>query len=238
MKRYTVKAAAGMFLLIGFLLFGVMPEIGWGMDDGQGRRAPMSPPPEAFEVCKDKNEGAEVNIACIRGETIKAVCKQTKDGLIAVPKGGFREPGMMPPMGPRSMGAAEKMVGLEPPPAWRHLSLPGLDEKQKEAIKKIKSREAKDNIKKMADVRIADIELRDILDKDPVDMNAVEAKLKKISSLMTDIRLSEIKAVEEIKTKLTPEQRKSFKEMLEMGYRMGGIMRESMKMPPPPHMNP
>lgn len=151
-------------------------------------------------------------------------------------KAGFHEPGMMSPMGPRGMGITGKGMADPEPPVWRHLLRLGLDEKQKEAIKKIESREAKDIIKKRADIRIADIELRDILDKDPVDINAVEAKLKKISLLMTDMRLSEIKAIEEIKTKLTPEQIKSFKEMLEIGHGMGGILHDGMRMPPPPPM--
>ncbi|HOE17360.1 MAG TPA: periplasmic heavy metal sensor [Syntrophorhabdaceae bacterium] len=185
MKGPTVKATAGMFLFIGFLLIGIALDIVWAMD---GKRE----------------------------------------------HGGTMSPMMSPSMdSPRSMGAVVEMAGLEPP-AWRNLSFLGLDAKQKEAVREIKSREVKDNIKKMADVRIADIELRDILDKDPVDMSAVEAKLKWISSLMTDMRLSRIKAIEEIRAKLTPEQNKRFKEILGMGCGMGGPVRDGIKMPPPP----
>lgn len=96
-------------------------------------------------------------------------------------------------------------------PMWRALKGIGLDEKQKEAIREIKDRLMKDTIRKGADVRIARIELKDILHKDPVDMKAVEAKLKKIESLKTDIHLSRIKAIVEVKAKLTPEQREKFK---------------------------
>jgi Spy/CpxP family protein refolding chaperone len=96
---------------------------------------------------------------------------------------------------------------------WKTLMSLGLDEKQKEAIKEIKSRMMKDSIRKRADLEVARIELRDLLDKDQVDMNATEATLKKMASLQTDMRLSHIKAMQEIKTKLTPEQRIKFKEI-------------------------
>jgi Spy/CpxP family protein refolding chaperone len=56
-----------------------------------------------------------------------------------------------------------------------------------------------------------------MLHKDSVDLQAVEAKLKQIESLKTDLHLSMIKAREEIKAKLTPEQRKKLKSMMVRG---------------------
>jgi Spy/CpxP family protein refolding chaperone len=97
----------------------------------------------------------------------------------------------------------------------------GLDEKQKEAVKEIERNTMKETIKKRADLDIAQIDLRDLLDKDSVNMKAVESKLKEIASLKTDIQLSRIKAHEEIKSKLTPDQRKKLKEMTEHGMMMG-----------------
>ena len=87
----------------------------------------------------------------------------------------------------------------------------GLDEKQKEAINEIRTSAKKEAIRKIADVRIAGIELREILDKEPVDMGAVETKLKQMESLKTDLHMLRIRTLEEIKTKLTPEQRQKFK---------------------------
>ncbi len=98
---------------------------------------------------------------------------------------------------------------------WKALADLGLDEKQKEAIKEIGTTAKKDAIRKIADIRIARIELREILDKDPVDMTAVEAKVKQMESLKTDMHMSRIKALQEIKSKLTPEQRQQFKVNLE-----------------------
>ena len=72
-------------------------------------------------------------------------------------------------------------------------------------------------------MQIARIDLRDLLDKEHVDMKAVESKLKTIESLETDIRLSRIKAFEEIKSELTPDQRKKLKEMIEKSSMMRGM---------------
>jgi Spy/CpxP family protein refolding chaperone len=95
---------------------------------------------------------------------------------------------------------------------WKKFTGLGLSDKQKDAFKTIQSRATKDTIKKRADLELARVELRELLDKDSVDMSAVEASLKKGEAIRTDLHLSHIKAMEEIKALLTPEQRKKFKE--------------------------
>ncbi len=100
---------------------------------------------------------------------------------------------------------------------WRMLAVLGLDDKQKEAIRGIKSAAAKDTVRKQADIGVARIELRDVLGRDQVDMAAAEAAVKKISSLQADLRIARIRELQQIKEKLTPEQRKKFKEMHERG---------------------
>jgi Spy/CpxP family protein refolding chaperone len=97
----------------------------------------------------------------------------------------------------------------------------GLDEKQKEAVKEIVRKTMRETIKKRADLDIARIDLRDLLDNDSVNIQAAESKLKQIASLETDIHLLRIKAHEEIKSKLTPDQRKKLKEMTGHGMMMG-----------------
>jgi len=99
-------------------------------------------------------------------------------------------------------------------PVWKEILGLGLDEKQKDAIKEIKRRAIKELIKKKADEQIAEIELRDLLDQDNVDMKAVETKLKQIAASKTDTHLSMIKTLDEVKSKLTPEQKKKLKEKL------------------------
>lgn len=121
---------------------------------------------------------------------------------------------------------------------WRSLMSLDLNEKQMTEIKEIRNRTAKETIKKRADERILGIELKELLDKDSVDMKTVEAQLKKIEALKTEMHLSIIKAIEEAKSKLTPEQRKKFKEMCEIAPDMGPPMMKDMghgdmKMTPP-----
>jgi len=72
-------------------------------------------------------------------------------------------------------------------------------------------------------MRIVQIELRELLSQDPVDMKAVEAKVKQLEMMRTEMHLSHIKAMEDCKTKLTPEQRRKFKEMIEAGPMMEGM---------------
>ncbi len=147
---------------------------------------------------------------------------------------GYGEHGM------RGDGKMHEMMMHEGAPMWRHLAALGLDEKQKAEAKEIRNRVMKETIRKRADERIAGIELRELLDKDPVDMKTVETKLKQIESLRTDIRLLHIQAMEEVKAKLTPEQKKKFKDLCDrepmMGGRgkKGGKMHGTKRMPPPP----
>ena len=54
-------------------------------------------------------------------------------------------------------------------------------------------------------------------------MKAVEAKVKQLKMMRTEMHLSHIKAMEDCKTKLTPEQLKKLREMIEAGPMMEGM---------------
>ena len=152
----------------------------------------------------------------------------------------FHEEGMpmLPPMHPPGL---ERMEGMPEHPLWSHLMDLGLDMQQRESIKEIKYREMKEMIRNRADEQIAGIELKELLDKDTVDMKAVEVKLRHIETVKTAMHLAFIKAIEDVKSKLTPEQRIKFKEMIGIGPDTGppppimeGMMHGGMRMPPPP----
>ncbi len=64
---------------------------------------------------------------------------------------------------------------------------------------------------------VKELELKEALDKDSADLTAVEAKLKKMEALRAELRSLHVRAVEEIKSKLTTDQRKKLREMLEAG---------------------
>jgi Spy/CpxP family protein refolding chaperone len=128
-------------------------------------------------------------------------------------------------MGPGMMGMGECGMGgqMMDHHMSKHLMALNLDEQQKAFMGEIKSRMKKETIKRTADIRIAQIELKELLIQDTVDMKAVEAKLKQLEMMKTEMHLSHIKAMEECKTKLTPEQRKKFIEMIEAGPMMEGM---------------
>lgn len=95
MNRHVIGIAAGLLLL----LIGSTSAVVYAMDGSPGPGRRMGPPPEAVEACKDKNEGAKVEITNPRGEKINATCKQINSQLVAVPEGGFRGPKGAPPGG-------------------------------------------------------------------------------------------------------------------------------------------
>jgi Spy/CpxP family protein refolding chaperone len=159
-------------------------------------------------------------------------------------EGCKHEGGMMGGMGHEEMGMMHGMGGMQgcgmmmddDHPMWKHL---GLDDKQKDALKALRSKTMKDMVKRRADKQIAAIELSDLLGKDPVDMKAVEASVKKNASLKADMFLAHIKAREEMKSILTPDQRKRMKEMMESGRGCGmmGGDAEHKDMPMHEHMH-
>jgi len=136
-----------------------------------------------------------------------AKVEKAKQEETAPPMGRFRQRGM-------GMG----MMGEEHQ-VWKALRDLGLGEKQMETIKDIRNKAKKEAIRKGADLRIAGLELRELLDKEPVDVTAVEAKLKQMEPLRTEMRLLLIKSLEEIKAVLTPEQKQKFKANLKKHLR-------------------
>jgi Spy/CpxP family protein refolding chaperone len=133
------------------------------------------------------------------------------------PPGAMRE---SPPRGPSGMmgsGMMEMMESggmgghrdlMEPGPMLRMLKTElALSEGQEKPLKDILYQVAKAQIKQRADVRVAELELQQLLEADPVEMGKVEAKVKEVEGLRTALRLNWIKAHEQAKSLLTPEQR-------------------------------
>jgi hypothetical protein len=85
MNKHIINTAAGILLLIWSASAAV-----WAMDGSPDSGRRMGPPPEAIEACKDKNEGAKVEITNPRGEKMNAVCEKIDGQLVAVPEEGFR----------------------------------------------------------------------------------------------------------------------------------------------------
>ncbi len=130
------------------------------------------------------------------------------------PDGGFRQ-GQMPMMGRGGhdgMGMMKREHHFE-----KMIAALGLDEKQTEAVRAIRSRVAKETVRKRADLQVARIDLRDLMAKDQVDLATADALVKKMAGLQAEIRIAHIKSMQEVKGVLTPEQRKKFKELRARG---------------------
>jgi len=116
--------------------------------------------------------------------------------------GGMMGP-MMAPGGP----AERPLISL----ALRHKDKLGLSEEQVKTLEAIRAAFQEEAEKRSASLRRAEAELQELLASEPVDLAKVEAKLKEIETLRTELRLSRIKALEQGKAVLTPEQRKKLK---------------------------
>jgi Spy/CpxP family protein refolding chaperone len=96
------------------------------------------------------------------------------------------------------------------------ISALGLDDNQSKEVKAILFKEKKEMVQKRAAIQVARIELREILGKDVVDIKAAETKVKQIASLRAEAVMMHIQGMEDIKAKLTPDQRKKLSEMMQM----------------------
>ena len=133
---------------------------------------------------------------------------------------------MPPPMSSERMGGREHPGAMSAPmmmdaehPIWRQLRELGLDEKQKGEVQELRRRVMEEMIRKRTDEQITGMELKNLLEKDPVNIKAVETKIRRIETIRVEMHLSLILAMEEIKAKLTPDQRKKLQEMQKTGHR-------------------
>jgi Spy/CpxP family protein refolding chaperone len=148
---------------------------------------------------------------------------------------GMMGPQMMQQMRPGMMGSGmQGMPGemgmLRPGRMVRMLKAElGLSDEQVKQLTPIFSQAMKAVIKQRADICIAELELAELLEAEPVDMGQVEGKLKALEGLRTALRLSLIKAHEQAKGILTPEQRQKLEGLHDrlhgmMGPGMMGMM--------------
>jgi hypothetical protein len=95
---------------------------------------------------------------------------------------------------------------------WGRLMELSLDEKQTKKMQRISNNLMKGMIRNRTDEQLVRIDLMGLLAKDPVDIKAVETKLRRIEAIKTESELSFIRAIEEVKSQLSPAQKKLFRE--------------------------
>lgn len=103
----------------------------------------------------------------------------------------------------RRAGPAERPLTL----ALQHRDQLGLSAEQVQRLEALRSEFQKETIRRSADLQVAELELGELLRQDPVDLAKAEAALRKLEGLRTELRLARLKAIEQGKAVLTPEQR-------------------------------
>jgi hypothetical protein len=132
-------------------------------------------------------------------------------------RGGMMEDGMM------GFGGGEMMERLVIVSYLRNEEELGLSDEQ---VKKLEGRRTsylKEAIGLHAKLQIGRIELKELLDQDSADMAAVEKKVRANQDVQCDLILAAIRANQDAKNILTPDQRKKAKALKHefMGERMG-----------------
>jgi hypothetical protein len=83
----------------------------------------------------------------------------------------------------------------------------GLTDKQIESLKSIKMDFMKTKIKMEADLQIAHLELKALMVDDKASLKDIEAKLRALEKMKTDMKITHLKAFRDAKTRLTQEQK-------------------------------
>jgi Spy/CpxP family protein refolding chaperone len=159
-------------------------------------------------------------------------------GMGMMGQGGQGGMGTMGPQMRRGMmgGGRPEGVGMHRPSQMVRMLRAELElsEEQAKQVKALLLQVTKTRILQHAELRVAELELQELLETDPVDMAQVETKLKAIEGRRTALRLAMIKAHEQAKAVLTPEQRQKLERLHDrhpgmMGHGMMGMM-EMMEM--------
>jgi Spy/CpxP family protein refolding chaperone len=81
-------------------------------------------------------------------------------------------------------------------------------------LEQLRSDFQKESIRKDADLRVAEMDLKGLLVAEKVDMAKVEAKVREIERLRSDLRIARIRTIQKGKEVLTADQRKKLQELL------------------------
>jgi Spy/CpxP family protein refolding chaperone len=103
----------------------------------------------------------------------------------------------------------------------RHRSELGLTADQVGRLEALRGGFAREAIRREADIRIAELDLSSLLAADPVDLPTVEGKVRDLAQLRAELRIARLRAIEQGKAVLTPEQRTRLQAILAGGVPHG-----------------
>lgn len=210
MGRYMPGQSMGMMAMRGGEECPLHGQKSMGMDCPMGRDCPMG------QMCPGK--GAHACPDCPMGDA----CPGPKMG-----KGMKRHSGKGM-MGGHMMGGPGMGYGSHGAPMYGKIMMAikglNLTPEQKTKAQAINADYKKRQIKAGAEARVAHIELHELLAADPVNMDKVRAKVGELAQKRAEMMLSGIRSLEEFKKLLSPEQKKSFRDMLAMDAGAAGEM--------------
>lgn len=123
-------------------------------------------------------------------------------------------------MGGQMMGRMGEKMGMTGYPMYGKIMMAikslNLTPDQKAKAQALHSDYKKRQIRAKAEAKVAHIELHELLAADQVNMDKVKAKVNELAQKRAEMMLSGIRALEDFKKLLTPEQKKSFREQLAM----------------------
>jgi Spy/CpxP family protein refolding chaperone len=96
----------------------------------------------------------------------------------------------------------------------RHREELRLSADQVRNLERLRGEFQREAIRREADIRIAEMDLASLLDARPVDLAKVEAKIREIERAKADLRLARIRAIEQGKALLSPEQQAKLTDLL------------------------
>ena len=123
-------------------------------------------------------------------------------------------------------GMGHDMIGM----MWAMNQL-DLTPEQKKNIQQIKLKHQKEAIPLIGKIQMAGVELKEILLADPVDMGKAKEKIKEKHDTMTELEVSHLLLVQQLKAQLNPDQRQKLESMMEMGPRMNMMESGKGRMP-------
>jgi Spy/CpxP family protein refolding chaperone len=95
-----------------------------------------------------------------------------------------------------------------------HRSELGLTPEQVTRLEALRGEFAREAIRRTADIRIAELDLATLLEQEPADLSKVETKVREVAQLTADLRIARLRAIEQGKATLTPDQRTRLQTLL------------------------
>jgi Spy/CpxP family protein refolding chaperone len=107
----------------------------------------------------------------------------------------------------------------------------GLTTAQVQELERLRADFQREAIRGDAELRVADMDLTSLLKADPAELGKVEAKIREIERVRADLRVARVRAIEQAKAQLTPDQRKKLAGLLAEPWTP---YRRWRTLPPPP----